>query len=635
MPEQLNSSLGTVSMYTRRLLFGVVVLTAACAGKEPTTPPLPTPTISLGATLSAGVVTRSTSATTTLTITRGGEYAGAVTLTAESLPTGVTAAFNPSSLSGASLSSTLTLSASALAANANTAITIRASGAGVTAQTVVYALTVQPDPIALSPQGSAFSVSRGGSSSVALNLTRFNAPGAVTMTAENLPTGVTATFTPRAVTNDVALLTLTASAGATLGATTITVRGTMADGATATTPVTLTVAAAGSGASIAWRFCTTQRTPAWLAFRDGSSGAFTRVLQGPNSTFNFALTSNVGVVAMVITGLGTPFGEIYYGSASELAALAAEACFSSPSFKTLTVNFAGLSAGHSGRIGAAEYARTVLFPTTATSFPDVLDGPLDMLADRGVPVAGDPARVPDRFIIRRGVNYPPSSVMPLLDFSGGEAVVPVNATVSIAGADGGALQFNHFFGTANGIVGRLSYFPLMYTTATSYAAVGVPTAALASGEHHVIRINRAQTNGDDFRFLEQYHREWIDRTVTVGPMLVQPTLSSVGSGTVAYLRATGSWQAEYGHEIELQFLQASGNRDWTIVGRRSYFGTGATSFSLDVPDFSAVPGFTPSWGISAGVVVDVTVFGRSARVTAFSEGVGFRAAQRVQQSITP
>ncbi|MGH8436579.1 MAG: InlB B-repeat-containing protein, partial [Pseudomonas sp.] len=67
------------------------------------------------------------SVTSTITITRA-NYTGVVTLNASVLPTGVTAAFNPASLSGSTVSSTLTLTAAADATPNPGGIVVRATG---------------------------------------------------------------------------------------------------------------------------------------------------------------------------------------------------------------------------------------------------------------------------------------------------------------------------------------------------------------------------------------------------------------------------------------------------------------------------------------------------------------------------
>ena len=82
------------------------------------------------------------SGTLALTLDRQGGFTGAVTVTAEGLPTGVTAAFNPTSFAAGVTSTTLTLNATSAATVGVTNVTVRASGTGVADKTVTVQLTI-------------------------------------------------------------------------------------------------------------------------------------------------------------------------------------------------------------------------------------------------------------------------------------------------------------------------------------------------------------------------------------------------------------------------------------------------------------------------------------------------------------
>lgn len=77
-------------------------------------------------------------------VTRSGGFAGAVDLTIEGLPQGVTASFTPSTLAPSAGTSRLTITAGAGAALGTTAVTMRAKGAGVADATVIAQLSVVP-----------------------------------------------------------------------------------------------------------------------------------------------------------------------------------------------------------------------------------------------------------------------------------------------------------------------------------------------------------------------------------------------------------------------------------------------------------------------------------------------------------
>ena len=81
-----------------------------------------------------------TNGTATVTITRTGGFAGAVTLSATGLPNGVTATFDPAAPT--TDQSTLTLTASATAATGSASVVIHGNGTGLGEHTTTIALTV-------------------------------------------------------------------------------------------------------------------------------------------------------------------------------------------------------------------------------------------------------------------------------------------------------------------------------------------------------------------------------------------------------------------------------------------------------------------------------------------------------------
>ncbi len=174
-------------------------------------------------------------------------FTGAVTLAGENLPTGVTVAFVPQGTTGGV--STMTFTATAGAALGTTNITIRGSGTGITSATNTLALTVTPAnaSVVLTPASGTLQVSRNSNNVVSINIARTNFAGAVTLSAENLPAGVTAAFVPQGTVGTVSSLTFTAGAAATLGTSNVTVRATGAGIADATTVVALTVNAEEDG----------------------------------------------------------------------------------------------------------------------------------------------------------------------------------------------------------------------------------------------------------------------------------------------------------------------------------------------------------------------------------------------------
>jgi hypothetical protein len=119
-----------------------VTVTGTGGGLTRTTPiglTVSAPDFSLSPSPSSLSVARGTGGTSTITVTRTGGFTGSVAFSASGLPAGVTAAFSPTSTTGAT--STLTLTASSTAATGTATVTVTGTSGGLTRSTTV-ALTV-------------------------------------------------------------------------------------------------------------------------------------------------------------------------------------------------------------------------------------------------------------------------------------------------------------------------------------------------------------------------------------------------------------------------------------------------------------------------------------------------------------
>ena len=201
-------------------------------------PPV-TPDFSLSANPPSLTINRGASGTSTITITRINGFTSSVAFSATGLPAGVTAAFNPTST--AATSTVLTLAASATATTGAATVTVSGTGGGLTHTTTIN-LTVSPPPdFTLSANPATLTVNQGASVTSTITIARTGGfTSAVAFTATGLPAGVTASFNPASATGNSTVVTLAASATATLGPATVTISGT-GGGLTRTTPINLTV----------------------------------------------------------------------------------------------------------------------------------------------------------------------------------------------------------------------------------------------------------------------------------------------------------------------------------------------------------------------------------------------------------
>ena len=178
-----------------------------------------------------------------------GGFNGAVALTAENLPAGVTASFSPNPASGASASLTLLVDATAVAGSGT--VTLRGISGALNHTTVLnLTLTAPPDvTVNLTPASSTLSLPFTGNGTVTttVGLTPVNGlTGSVTLGTKGLPAGVSGSFSPNpAAVPGSSLLTLTITPAASTGSTTFqieAVQGTL----TASANFTLTLTAVAS-----------------------------------------------------------------------------------------------------------------------------------------------------------------------------------------------------------------------------------------------------------------------------------------------------------------------------------------------------------------------------------------------------
>lgn len=233
-----------------RRAFPVLLMSAAIAAcqHEVITEPAPTPGISITVTNPTPVanVPVAVGAQVGIALTRTGGYTGTVTVTAEGLPTGWTASYSPAQITtGSGTVATVTIPGNPTPGTYT--VTFRATGTGVAAATGQATITVNAPPPGISltvtnPAPVPVNV-LSVSAQVSIALTRVGGfTGTVTMTAEGLPTGWTASFAPAQITTGsgtVASVTLPGNPAR--GTYTVTFRATATGVTDATGQATITV----------------------------------------------------------------------------------------------------------------------------------------------------------------------------------------------------------------------------------------------------------------------------------------------------------------------------------------------------------------------------------------------------------
>jgi hypothetical protein len=181
---------------------------------------------SLSATPSSQTVTPGTGTSYTVSTTALNGFTGVISLSISGFPSGASASFNPTSISGTG-SSTLTVTTSSTTPGGTYPLTITGTSGTVSHTTTVNLVVAAPDfTISVSP--ASLNITRGSSGNYTVTIAAvsgFN--GAVTLSVTGLPARTTATFTPTSVTGSgTSTMKVTVQNNATRGTNTLTVKGT-------------------------------------------------------------------------------------------------------------------------------------------------------------------------------------------------------------------------------------------------------------------------------------------------------------------------------------------------------------------------------------------------------------------------
>ena len=211
-----------------------------------------TPAFTIAASPAAVSIKTGSTGTSTITTAVSGGFSSAVALTASGLPTGVTAAFNPSTIAApGSGTSTVTFTVGTAAAAGTYPITITGTGGGLT-ETTTVTLTVTSTVTAsftLTASPTAITVARSSSGTLTITTVASGSfDSAITLTATGEGNSNSITFSPASIGapgSGTSTMKVTVGRRATIGTYTITITGT-GGGITHTATVTLTVVKASS-----------------------------------------------------------------------------------------------------------------------------------------------------------------------------------------------------------------------------------------------------------------------------------------------------------------------------------------------------------------------------------------------------
>jgi hypothetical protein len=321
-------------------------------------------------------------------------------------------------------------------------------------------------------------------------------------------------------------------------------------------------------------------------------------MPGPNNTFTFPVGGSGGVALVTPSGQGFSTS-VFYGSRAELTAVAlGDQCgglHASVGTRRLTGSLSGI-ATNSAFVSVGGASTQLQIPQGLSfTLDQVPSGPRDLIAAAINVNPGIPAAYP-RMILRRDVAY--TTTIPQLNFSGPEWFTPIARTIATnnLGTDHSSVEVS--FATANG-----SSAPYLNEDGGPNAVrfLGMPDSLLQPGDLHAVSIFAAPVNGASGRLAIVLHRSVVADTVTFGPPLNQPTVTSLGTSPYLRLRAQVASQAEYNGGATADFSQNANTVD--VVITTGYVGSVPATWTIDVPDLTAA-GYDPAWGAKTGSPVD-------------------------------
>ena len=187
------------------------------------------PDFSIAASPASQTVTQGGGTSYTATVTASGGFTGVVSFSVSGLPSGASASFNPTSVTGSG-SSTLSVSTSSTTAAGTYTLTITGTSGTLSHSTTVK-LVVNPvggvPDFTISVSPASLNVTRGNTGSYTVTIGAVNGfTGSVGLSVSGLGSRVTGTFSPTSVTGSgTSTLSVTAARNASRGARTITITG--------------------------------------------------------------------------------------------------------------------------------------------------------------------------------------------------------------------------------------------------------------------------------------------------------------------------------------------------------------------------------------------------------------------------
>jgi hypothetical protein len=600
--ERSSTSSSTVSVVTLSVATTVApgtysgTLRASAAGVSSVTAQVsvivqPIPAISVALTPSTLAINQNASGSITVAMTRT-NYAGAATLSVTGLPTGVTGSFDQATTTGTT--ATLTLAASATAAIGAATVTISVGGTGLTTASSTVSLTVNPAPAyTMSAAPATLTVDIGGTAMTTLTLTRTNFADAVALSAENLPSGVTATFTPPSTSGTTSTVQFAVAASVAAGTSTITLRGTSPGLTDRTVALSLTRVLPPT-ATVSFASCAVADRAVWFAAQDGDTGVWTRIT-GSADSYAFVVRSARGAFAWATATSSSSGVSVRYHTQAELTASTIVPCApAEPTPVSMTGAFANVYTVAALFFGGASIVRPQVgdgVAPVAFTLNGIRPGRHDLLSytegERG-------------YIVRNvnAVNGGSLGTINYLGATGFDALVGEGRVANAVTGEVYTASERYHTTTADWVCEAIPLTQLNgFDYDSTFELFGVPPAKQVATDMYQVQVV-GDLGGITRTLLESFPNLATRLTTAfVMPSRIAAPAVSISAGATPYKRLTGALAAvptEYDGPSTLSFSAGTAPKR-TMAVTASALWRGGASLTLTTPDLSSVAGWQSSW----------------------------------------
>jgi hypothetical protein len=342
-------------------------------------------------------------------------------------------------------------------------------------------------------------------------------------------------------------------------------------------------------------FCSNE-SPVFFAYRN-DGGNWTSVSESADNSFTFDVTEKVGI-AMTFDFGDEILTDVYYATRTELLPLSDKACNESVGAKTVNGSVSNVATGEQAYVSMGGSEIVVAPPPSTFSLTSVPSGPQDLIAHREVTTIEGLA--PDRVVIRRAQNPVSGATLAALDFSAATSDPLTVNLASITGLTGGEDNYlDVYFETALGTEHTLWLAPLFSTsTQTLY---GIPAALTQSGDLHRLDLQAEATSGATYRVVRRWYRNPANQSLSLGPNLPTPGITSAGTTPYLRLRASLPSQPDYGSFATAYFIQGTSFlRSVFVTETSGYRGGTPATWTLEIPNLSSTGDYPADAGLVSG-----------------------------------